>query len=292
MHVCGVREEAALTGRRTVNAPELALNDGRLIPTLGLGTWPMTDADVAPVVVAAVQLGYRHVDTAVKYGNETGVGRGVRESGVPREDLFVTTKLDGTYQGCDRAIAGLDESLSRLGLDYVDLLLIHWPLPTRDLYVSTWRTFERLLADGKAHSIGVSNFKPAHLEHLRNETTIVPAVNQIQVSPYIPRADQRSYNAAHGIITTSWSPLGQGNTLLSESLITRLADKYGKTPGQVVLRWHLDQGLVAIPKSSSPARLRENLDVFDFTLDADDVAAISTLDQGPGVGVDSDVDGH
>jgi len=275
-----------------VTAPELLLNTGHPIPQLGLGTWPLSDTEVAPVIVTAVELGYRHIDTAAKYGNETGVGQGIRDSGVPRADLFVTTKLDGGYQGDDRAIAGLADSLGRLGLDYVDLLLIHWPVPARDLYVSTWRTFEKLLAEGLARSIGVSNFKPAHLERLRAETAIVPAVNQIQISPYITRAEQRAYNAAHGILTTSWSPLGQGNSLLAEPLIIRLAEKYGKTPGQVVLRWHVELGLVAIPKSANPTRLRENLDIFDFTLDPADVTAITALDQGPGAGVDSDVDGH
>jgi 2,5-diketo-D-gluconate reductase A len=275
-----------------VTAPELLLNTGHPIPQLGLGTWPLSDSEVAPVIVTAVELGYRHIDTAAKYGNETGVGQGIRDCGVPRADLFVTTKLDGGYQGDDRAIAGLADSLGRLGLDYVDLLLIHWPVPARDLYVSTWRTFEKLLAEGLARSIGVSNFKPAHLDRLRAETAIVPAVNQIQISPYITRAEQRAYNAAHGILTTSWSPLGQGNSLLAEPLITRLAEKYGKTPGQVVLRWHVELGLVAIPKSANATRLRENLDIFDFTLDPADVTAITALDQGPGAGVDSDVDGH
>ena len=275
-----------------MTAPELLLNSGHPIPQLGLGTWPLSDSEVAPVIVTAVELGYRHIDTAAKYGNETGVGQGIRDSGVPRADLFVTTKLDGGYQGDDRAIAGLADSLGRLGLDYVDLLLIHWPVPARDLYVSTWRTFEKLLAEGLARSIGVSNFKPAHLERLRAETAIVPAVNQIQISPYITRAEQRAYNAAHGILTTSWSPLGQGNSLLAEPLITRLAEKYGKTPGQVVLRWHVELGLVAIPKSANATRLQENLDIFDFTLDPADVTAITALDQGPGAGVDSDVDGH
>ena len=275
-----------------MTAPELLLNTGHPIPQLGLGTWPLSDSEVAPVIVTAVELGYRHIDTAAKYGNETGVGQGIRDCGVPRADLFVTTKLDGGYQGDDRAIAGLADSLGRLGLDYVDLLLIHWPVPARDLYVSTWRTFEKLLAEGLARSIGVSNFKPAHLERLRAETAIVPAVNQIQISPYITRAEQRAYNAAHGILTTSWSPLGQGNSLLAEPLIIRLAEKYGKTPGQVVLRWHVELGLVAIPKSANPTRLRENLDIFDFTLDPADVTAITALDQGPGAGVDSDVDGH
>jgi len=275
-----------------MSAPALTLNDGRTIPQLGMGTWPMTDAEVAPVIVTAVELGYRHIDTAVKYGNEAGVGEGIRNCGLAREELFVTTKLDGVYQGDDKAISGLDASLGRLGLDYVDLLLIHWPVPSRDLFVSTWRTFEKLLAQGKTRSIGVSNFKPAHLERLRAETDVVPAVNQIQISPYIPRAEQRAYDTEHGILTTSWSPLGQGNALLGEPVITDLAEKHGKTPGQIVLRWHIELGLVAIPKSASATRLRENLDIFDFKLDADDLAAIATLDQGPGVGVDSDVDGH
>jgi 2,5-diketo-D-gluconate reductase A len=275
-----------------VSAPDLTLNTGHTIPQLGLGTWPLSDAEVAPVIVTAVELGYRHIDTAVKYGNEAGVGQGIRDSAVPRAELFVTTKLDGAYQGDDRAIAGLAGSLGRLGLDYVDLLLIHWPLPARELYVSTWRTFEKLFAEGLARSIGVSNFTPEHLERLRAETGIVPAVNQIQISPYIPRADQRAYNAEHGIVTTSWSPLGQGNSLLTEPLVTRLAEKYGKTPGQVVLRWHLDLGLVAIPKSANPGRLRENLDIVDFSLEPADVEALAALDRGPGVGVDSDVDGH
>jgi 2,5-diketo-D-gluconate reductase A len=275
-----------------MTAPELILNTGTAIPQLGLGTWPLTDTEVAPVIVTAVELGYRHIDTAVKYGNETGVGQGIRDSGLPREELFVTTKLDGAYQGDDRAIAGLSDSLGRLGLDYVDLLLIHWPVPARDRYVSTWRTFEKILAEGAARAIGVSNFKPAHLDRLRAETDIVPAVNQIQISPHIPRAQQRAYDTEHGIVTTSWSPLGQGSSLLAEPVITRLAEKYGKTPGQVVLRWHLDLGLVAIPKSANSGRLRENLDVFDFSLDPADVAQIASLDRGPGVGVDSDVDGH
>jgi 2,5-diketo-D-gluconate reductase A len=275
-----------------VTAPALPLNNGLTIPRLGLGTWPLSDAEVAPVIETAVELGYRHIDTAAKYGNETGVGRGIRNCGVARDELFVTTKLDGGYQGEDRAVAGLDASLDRLGLEYVDLLLIHWPLPQRDLFVSTWRTFEKLLGAGKARSIGVSNFKPAHLERLLAETDVVPAVNQIQISPYISRADHRAFDAEHGIVTTSWSPLGQGGALLADPLITGLAEKYGRTAGQIVLRWHLDLGLVAIPKSANPDRLRENLDVFDFTLDETDLAAISALDQGPDAGVDSDVTGH
>jgi hypothetical protein len=173
-----------------MNAPLVRLNNGLSIPQVGLGTWPLTDAEVAPLIVTAVEAGYRHLDTAVKYDNEAGVGQGIRDSGIAREELFVTTKLDGTYQGSDLAIGGLEGSLTRLGLDYVDLLLIHWPVPQRDLYVSTWQTFERLLADGRARSIGVSNFKPAHLDRLLAETDVVPAVNQIQLNPYVTRAAQ------------------------------------------------------------------------------------------------------
>jgi len=271
--------------------PLVPLGSDRSIPQVGLGTWPLTDAEVAPVIVTAIEAGYRHLDTAVRYGNEIGVGQGIRDSGIARDELFVTTKLDGAYQGDDKAIAGLDDSLSRLGLDYVDLLLIHWPLPGRDLYVSTWKTFERLLAGGKARSVGVSNFKSTHLDRLLAETDIVPAVNQIELNPYVTRSAQREYNARHGIVTGSWSPLGQGNELLSEPLLGVLAEKYEKTPAQVVLRWHVELGLVVTPKSQTPARIRQNIDLFDFTLEPADVEAITALDRGPGAGVDSDVIG-
>jgi len=275
-----------------VDAPLLPLNDGRSIPQIGLGTWPLTDAEVAPVIVTALEAGYRHVDTAVKYGNETGVGQGIRDSGIAREELFVTTKLNGAHQGDDKAIAGLDASLGRLGLEYVDLLLIHWPMPQQDLFVSTWQTFETLVASGKARSIGVSNFKPAHLDRLLAETDTVPAVNQIEINPYVSRAAPREHNARHGIVTESWSPLGQGNDLLREPLLGFLAEKYGKSPAQVVLRWHLELGLVVIPKSKSPERIRQNIDLFDFTLEPADIEAIAALDRGPDAGVDSDVTGH
>lgn len=278
--------------RGHMSAPLVPLNNGRSIPQVGLGTWPLTDEQVAPVVVAAIEAGYRHVDTAFKYGNETGVGQGIRDSGIDRDDVFVTTKLDGTYQGRDRALEGLEGSLRRLGLDYVDLLLIHWPLPKQDLFVSTWQTFEKLLEAGKARSIGVSNFKPAHLDRLLAETDIVPAVNQIQLSPYIARAAQRAYGGEHGIVTESWSPLGAGNELLREPLLDALAEKYGKTAGQIVLRWHVELGLVVIPKSANPDRIRQNIDLFDFALDPADRDAITALDHGPGEGVDSDVTGH
>jgi len=276
----------------TNRIPSLPLNGGGSIPQLGLGTWPLDDAEVEQAVVAAAEIGYRHVDTAAKYGNEVGVGRGLAASGLPREEWFVTTKLDGNYQGDDRAVAGLDASLERLGLDYVDLLLIHWPLPQRDQFVSTWETFIRLRDAGKARAIGVSNFKPAHLDRIISETGVTPAVNQIQVSPAIPRSEQRAYDSEHGIVTESWSPIGGTGDLLAAPVLAELGAKHGRTPGQIVLRWHVQNGLVAIPKSRNPQRMAENLAVFDFDLDADDLAALDTLDEGPDAGVDSDRTGH
>ncbi|MEO5315119.1 aldo/keto reductase [Pseudarthrobacter sp. CC12] len=274
-------------------APLIHLNDGNRIPQLGLGTWPLDDEQAAAAVVQAVEAGYRHIDTAVKYGNERGVGNGIRACGVDRGELFITTKLDGEFQGLDRAVAGLEGSLGRLGLDYVDLLLIHWPLPGRDQYVSTWQTFERLQAEGKVRSIGVSNFKPAHLERLMAETDVVPAVNQIQLSPAITRRAEREFHDRHGIVTESYSPLGgSGAGLLAAPILSRLAEKHGKAPGQVVLRWHVQNGLVTIPKTASPTRMADNLDVFDFVLDPQDLADLAALDEGPGAGNDSDTTGH
>jgi 2,5-diketo-D-gluconate reductase A len=277
----------------TPRIPSLPLIGGGSIPQLGLGTWPLDDRGVETVVVQAGELGYRHVDTATKYRNEAGVGAGVRGSGIPREEWFVTTKLDGHFQGDDKAVRGLDDSLARMGLDYVDLLLIHWPLPERDRYVSTWETFIRLREAGKARAIGVSNFKPAHLDRLIAETGVVPAVNQIELSPAIPRREQRAYDTEHGIVTESWSPIGGGSgDLLEAPVLAELGRKHDRTPGQIVLRWHVQNGLVAIPKSRNPERMAQNLAVFDFELDADDLAALDRLDQGPHVGVDSDRTGH
>jgi 2,5-diketo-D-gluconate reductase A len=274
-------------------APTVQLNDGRSIPQIGLGTWPLRGEDAAVAVASAIELGYRHVDTAVRYGNEDGVGEGIRRSGLPREELFVTTKVDGEFQGDDKAIAGLAGSLERLGLDYVDLLLLHWPLPQRGLFTSTLQTFRALQDEGKARSIGVSNFKPAHLETLASETGIVPAVNQIQIDPTIQRPDQRRYDEEHGIVTESWSPLGgPGAALLDDPTIGSIAKALQRTPGQVVLRWHVQQGLVALPKSATPSRQAENLAVFDFELSPEDMATLDGLSKGPDAGVDSDVSGH
>ena len=272
--------------------PSLRLNDGHSIPQIGLGTASLNDDTVAPVIVTAIEAGYRHIDTAYRYGNQRGVGKGIRDSGIDREAVFVTSKLDGEFQGNDRAIAGLDECLRQLDMDYVDLLLIHWPLPQRDEYISTWKTFERLVATDKVRSIGVSNFKPAHLERLLAETTIRPVANQIQLSPRITRTEHVTYDNAHDIVTVAWSPLGQGKDLLDEPTLATIATAYGKTPAQIVLRWNIEQGIVAIPRSSNPDRLAQNLDIFDFTLSADEIAAISALDTGAEKRADSDTGGH
>ncbi len=272
--------------------PTLRLNDGHAMPQIGLGTASLNDDKVAPVIVTAIEAGYRHIDTAFRYGNQRGVGKGIKDSGIDREELFVTTKLDGEFQGNEHAIDGLDDCLHQLGMDYVDLLLIHWPLPQRDEYISTWKTFEKLVEAGKVRSIGVSNFKPAHLDRLLAEATIRPAANQIQLNPRITRPEQCAYNRAHDIITVAWSPLGQGNDLLNEPTLTTISTKYGKTPAQVVLRWDIDRGIVAIPRSSNPERLAQNLEIFDFTLTADEIAAISALDTGAEKRVDSDTMGH
>ena len=275
-----------------MTVPSIALNDGTSIPQLGLGTWPLDDAEVSDVIQTAAGLGYRHIDTAAKYGNERGVGAGIAATGIPREELFVTTKLDGQFQGDDRAIAGLEGSLERLGLDHVDLLLIHWPLPKRGEFVSTWRTFIELRDRGLTRSIGVSNFLPNHLSTLIAETGVVPAVNQIQLNPFVIRTEERAANAANGIVTESWSPIGgDGASVLESPVIRAIAEETGKSAGQVVLRWHVQQGLVAIPKSRTESRLADNIAIFDFELTDAQLAAITDLDQ-PGTGVDPNESGH
>ena len=275
-----------------MTVPSLKLNDQRSIPQLGLGTWPLDDAQVADVVQTAAALGYRHIDTAAKYGNERGVGAGIAASGIPRSELFVATKLDGEYQGSGRAIGGLEGSLDRLGLEYVDLLLIHWPLPQRDEFVSTWRTFIDLRERGLARSIGVSNFTPRHLERLITETGVTPAVNQVQLSPVITRSAWVAEHERLGIVTESWSPLGgEGAEVLAAPAVTSIAADRGRTPGQIVLRWHVQQGLVAIPKSANAERLAQNLDVFDFELTDAELAALATL-ADPAAGVDPERVGH
>jgi len=274
-----------------MSVPRVQFSDGHSIPQIGLGT-ALNDQEIVPVIVNAIEAGFRHIDTAYRYGNQRGVGQGIRDSGVGREEVFLTTKLDGEFQGDDRAVAGLDECLRQLGTEYVDLLLIHWPLPERDEYLSTWRTFEQLVAAGKARSIGVSNFKPAHLDRLLAEATMLPVVNQIQLSPRITRSDQVSYHREHGIVTAAWSPLGSGSGLRDDPTLAAIAAKYGKTPAQIIVRWDVELGIVPVPRSTNPARMAQNLDVFDFTLTTEEIAAISALDTGAEERVDSDTIGH
>ena len=272
-------------------APTIELNNGVDMPLIGLGTYPLNDRQVAETVVAATAVGYRLIDTAAKYGNESGVGNGIRACGVPREELFVTTKLDGGYQGGDRAIPGLDASLGRLRSDYVDLLLIHWPLPWRGLFLDTWTTLEKILASGKARAIGVSNFLPAHLDVLAVQSGVVPAVNQIELNPAVARIAVRGYDDDHGIVTQAWSPLDRGD-LLTDPTVTAIGDRLGRSPGQVILRWHVQHGLSAIPKSANPSRLAENIAVFDLELSAKDMAALDQLDRGEAAARNSETEGH
>jgi diketogulonate reductase-like aldo/keto reductase len=263
--------------------PTLALNNDVVIPQLGFGVWQVPSEGTAKAVRTALDSGYRSIDTAAAYRNEAGVGEAIRSCGLPRQDLFVTTKLWNSDQGYDPALRAFDASLSELGLDYVDLYLIHWPLPKRDNYVDTWRALEKLHADGRVRAVGVSNFQVPHLRRLLDETEIVPAVNQVELHPNLQQAALREFHAEHGIVTEAWSPLAQG-ALLSEVIVTSLAAKYGKSPAQIVLRWHLQLGNVVIPKSVTPSRIAENIDVFDFELADDDMTVISELDMGTRVG--------
>jgi 2,5-diketo-D-gluconate reductase A len=270
--------------------PNIRLNNGTEIPQFGFGVFQIPPAETAGAVREAFAAGYRHIDTAQMYGNEEGVGEAIKDSDLSRDEVFVTTKLNNDAHGYNSAISALDESLKKLQLDYVDLYLIHWPLPHQDRYVETWKGFEKLLADGRARSIGVSNFQPAHLDRLAKETDTVPAVNQIELHPLLTQTELRKYHAEHGIATEAWSPIAQGE-VLGEQTITSLADKYGKSPAQVVLRWHLQVGNIVFPKSVNPDRMRENINVFDFELADDDVDAIEAMDAGHRTGPDPDTFG-
>jgi 2,5-diketo-D-gluconate reductase A len=262
--------------------PTIRLNNGVDIPQFGFGVFQVPPDETAETVRAAFDAGYRHIDTAQMYGNEEGVGRALAESGLPRDEVFLTTKLTNDGHGHDAAVRRLDESLQKLGTDHVDLYLIHWPRPGDDRYVDTWRGFEKALSEGKTRSIGVSNFTVEHLQRLAKETGTVPAVNQVELHPRFGQADLRGYHAEHGIATEAWSPIGQGKGLLDDPVLTGLAQKYDRSPAQVVLRWHVQLGNIVFPKSMHAERMRENIDVFDFELAGDDMQEISALDRGAG----------
>ncbi|MFE5514826.1 aldo/keto reductase [Streptomyces sp. NPDC056529] len=269
------------------HVPSVALNDGTEIPQLGFGVFQVPDDETTTAVAHALEAGYRSVDTAAVYGNEAGVGRALAASGIARDELYVTTKLWNADQGYDATLRAFDDSLARLGLDHVDLYLIHWPAPARDLYVDTWRAIGTLIADGRVRTAGVSNFKPAHLERLLDSSDLVPAVNQIELHPGLQQRELRELHAVHGIATEAWSPLAQG-AVLADPVVTGIAARHGRSPAQVVLRWHLQLGNVVIPKSVTPARIGENLDVFDFALSAGEMTAMAGLDRGLRTGPDPD----
>jgi 2,5-diketo-D-gluconate reductase A len=266
--------------------PPIILNNGVEMPQLGFGVWQVPDDEATRAVGTALEAGYRSIDTAAIYGNEAGTGRAIAASGVPREDIFVTTKLWNGDQGYDSTLSAFETSLEKLGLDYVDLYLIHWPAPSRDKYVDTYKAFEKLHADGRVRAIGVSNFLPEHLERLIGETSVVPAVNQIELHPHLQQHASRAFHAEQGIATEAWSPLGSGKGLLEVPAIVAIAQKHGRTPAQIVLRWHLQIGNVVIPKSVTPSRIKENIEVFDFSLDDEDLAAISALNEDRRIGSD------
>lgn len=263
----------------------MTLNNGVQIPQLGFGVFQVPPEEAERVVSVALEAGYRSIDTAAAYRNEEGVGRAIAASGLPRGEIFVTTKVWNSDHGYGEALRAFDRSARRLGLDTVDLYLIHWPVPIVDRYAETWRALEKLAADGRVRAIGVSNFKPEHLRRLLAETGTVPAVNQVELHPHLPQTELRALHAEHGIATEAWSPLAQGQ-VLPDPTVTRLAERHGVTPAQVVLRWHLQLGNIVIPKSATPERIRENFDVFGFELSANDLAAIAELETGQRIGPD------
>jgi len=266
-------------------SPRITLNDGNSIPQVGLGVWQTPAEDTERAVAAALQAGYRHIDTAAAYRNETETGRAIANSGVPREDIFLVTKLWNSDQGYDATLAAFDASVQRLGVDYLDLYLIHWPVPENNKFVDTFKAFAHLRDQGRIRSIGVSNFEPEHLTTLIEETGIVPAVNQIELHPLLPQQELRDVHAKLGIATEAWSPLGQGS-LLADPVITGIAEQHGKTPAQVLIRWHIQLGNIVIPKSVNPERIASNFDVFDFELSEQDITSIASLETGKRLGPD------
>ncbi|MFE3188908.1 aldo/keto reductase [Nocardia sp. NPDC059240] len=272
----------------TSQIPAIVLSDGQVMPKLGFGVYKVVGDEAVGTISTALELGYRSIDTASFYGNEEEVGRAIRESGLPRDQVFVTTKLWNADHGYDATLRAFDESNKRLGLDTLDLFLIHWPVPSADLYVDTFRALQALKRQGRVVSIGVSNFTRAHLERVIGETGEVPAINQVELHPYYAQSELRAFHAAHGIVTEAWSPLGRGAEF-NDSVIIGLADKLGRTPAQIILRWHMQLGNVAIPKSMTPARMAENLAVFDFELTGREMTQIAGIDKGGRQGADPDV---
>jgi 2,5-diketo-D-gluconate reductase A len=275
----------------TISAPTVELQHGVRMPVLGLGTSPMNDDETATAVRIALQTGYRLVDTAENYRNEVGVGRGLRDSGIAREDVFITSKFNKEWHSVDGVRTAFDNSVAKLGVDYLDLLLIHWPNPGQDRYVDAWRGLIKLQQEGLVKAIGTSNFKPSHLQRIIDETGVAPDVNQINLNPYTTRDATVAYNREHKIITEAWSPLKPAE-ILSEPVITAAAEQHNRTPGQVVLRWHTQLGYVTVPKSSSPERIRDNISIFDFDLTDEEIGAICALDKGEDHIADSDKAGH
>ncbi|HEU5045525.1 MAG TPA: aldo/keto reductase [Nocardioidaceae bacterium] len=271
-----------------MNVPNLTLNNGIEIPQLGFGVFKVPSGQTKEVVLAALKTGYRHIDTARLYGNEAEVGEAVRESGLDRDEVFVTTKVWNDDQGYDATMRAFDASMGRLGFDVLDLFLIHWPVPHQDLYLDTWRAMEKLYRDGRIRAIGVSNFNPDHLRRLVDETDVVPVLNQVELHPYLQQEEVRKTDESLDVLTEAWGPIARGGELLTDPVVVRLADKHGKTPAQVVLRWHVELGNVVIPKSVTPSRIEENFDVFSFELDEEDMAAIAELDRGERTGPDPD----
>ncbi|APE09176.1 aldo/keto reductase [Rhodococcus pyridinivorans] len=258
--------------------PTVTLNNGVEIPQLGFGVFQIPEDETTAAVSSALETGYRHIDTAAIYGNEAGVGRALADSGLSRDELFITTKVWNSDQGYDATLRAFDTSLAALGLDRLDLYLIHWPTPARDLYADTWRALERLVEEGRLRAAGVSNFQPAHLQRLLDGSSLVPAINQIELHPGLQQSEVRAFHAEHGIATEAWSPLAQG-AVLNDEEITSIAERTGKSPAQVVLRWHLQLGNVVIPKSVTPSRIRENFEVFDFELTDEDMSTIAGADR-------------
>ena len=270
-----------------VFAPLVEMNDGRSIPVIGFGVWQVPDDVVVDATVKALEVGYRHIDTAYLYHNERGVGEALRRSELDRDDVFVTTKVWNTDHGYDQTLRAFDKSTGLLGIDEVDLYLIHWPTPARDVYLESWRALIRLREEGRARSIGVSNFHDAHLRKIIDETGVIPAINQIELHPWLPQTELRDIDARLGIKTEAWSPLGSGR-LIDDPVIAEVSAKHGKSPAQVMVRWSIQLGNIVLPKSVTPERIEHNIDVFDFQLDDADMAAIATLESGRRTGPNPD----